>query len=123
MTFLRNTIKEIIIAMIIIALGVEAVKWLAAKDPTIGLPDSGVLVLFVWQVLKLYLAVIFGHGLFRLLTPSLADYADAGEFRDAWKRILASRTPFWSDVFQVTLTLLVALACFAASLTTLLLAP
>lgn len=122
MKFLRNTFKEMIIALLALLSAFAALDWLRTQDPTMGIPDSSVVILLIWQVVKIYLSVVIGHGLFRLLAPTLANYADDGGFAEDWKKHRDAGSDE-STYFGMFITICVALACWLAALTALLLAP
>ena len=123
MKFLRNTFEEMIISVLLLCGLWQGLQWFQDLDPTMGVPDASVIVLLGWQVVKLYLAVFIGHGLFRLLAPSLADFADDGTFAAEWKASKGHNNVSNSAALRMAATITVAFLCFFAALTALLLAP
>ena len=123
-SFLINTLKELSVAVIALAIGYRLALWLHKLDPNIGFPDPSIFVLLIWNVVKFYLAMLFGHAAFRIQSPTAAKFADSGELANTWTKLESATGDVWFDSWaKILFTQGLALVYFLAALTALLLAP
>lgn len=110
-SFIKNTAKELLITLGIMFLIYRAANWLKKLDPNLGIPDASVVIILAGIILLIYVALIISHGVFRLIAPTIAKYADSGDFAKDWEA--------GTDLAKPVITIAVALLCFVTVLFTL----
>lgn len=96
--FLRNTLKEFAIFCVLLWLGYLLSLWLQRWDATVGTLDPSFWLVAIAGLTKLYLAVGVGHGVWRLMFPTVANWADHGGFAADWAQ---ANTHFSQDLLVI----------------------
>lgn len=109
-SFVKNTAKELLITLAIMFLIYRGANRLKELDPNLGIPDSSIIVILAGMILLIYVALLISHGVFRLIAPTIAKYADKGDFAKDWEA---------GDLAKPAITIAVALLCFVTVLSTL----
>lgn len=110
-SFVKNTAKELLITLAIMFLIYRGANRLKELDPNLGIPDSSIIVILAGMILLIYVALLISHGVFRLIAPTIAKYADSGDFSKDWEA--------GTDLTKPVITIAVALLCFVTVLFTL----
>lgn len=109
-SFIKNTAKELLITLGIMLLIYRGANKLKELDPNLGIPDSSIIIILAGMILLIYVALLISHGVFRLIAPTIANYADKGDFSKDWEA---------GDLTKPAITIAVALLCFVTVLFTL----